>query len=119
VALARALVAEPAILLLDEPFSHLDPPLRRQLRELLAMHLNERHAQGEAPAVLWATHDPEDLAGAGTHVVVLERGRVSQSGQVSELRARPATEWVRAMFQPNVPTGGSFSGECSAPGRSG
>jgi molybdate transport system ATP-binding protein len=85
VALARALVRQPRLLLLDEPLSALDAPtrehLRRELRQLLA--------KLGVPAVL-VTHDRVEALALGDAVVVLDDGRVCQSGPVQEVFARPA-----------------------------
>ena len=70
VALARALAAKPALLLLDEPFAALDASLRARLRsELLALR-----SQFDVPMIL-ITHDPDDVAALGGHVVCIEKGR--------------------------------------------
>ncbi|GAP34983.1 ABC transporter ATP-binding protein [Piscinibacter sakaiensis] len=69
-ALARALVQQPRALLLDEPFSALDPALRRRLRIELDALLHE-----VAIPVVMITHDPEDLAWFGEHTLALEGGR--------------------------------------------
>ncbi|MBS0582474.1 MAG: ATP-binding cassette domain-containing protein [Proteobacteria bacterium] len=72
VALARALAAKPRLLLLDEPFAALDAPLRARLREeLLAVR-----AQFDVPMVV-ITHDPDDVAALGGHVVAMENGRAA------------------------------------------
>lgn len=72
VALARALASQPGLLLLDEPLSALDAPLRRRLREELA-HMLER-----VPVpVLIVTHDPQDVQALAQAVVQLDAGRVS------------------------------------------
>jgi putative thiamine transport system ATP-binding protein len=68
VAVMRALLAEPAALLLDEPFSRLDAALRAQFRRFVFQRLAERHL----PAIL-VTHDAEDAAAAGGPVVQLGR----------------------------------------------
>ncbi|MDO4681217.1 MAG: ABC transporter ATP-binding protein [Lautropia sp.] len=73
-ALARALVAEPRALLLDEPFSALDPDLRQSMRQELA----ELQHRLQVPLIL-ITHDPEDAAVLGQHVVQLREGRVADS----------------------------------------
>lgn len=71
VALARALAAKPRLLLLDEPFAALDAPLRARLRE----ELLAARARSDVPMVV-ITHDPEDVAALGGHVIALESGRV-------------------------------------------
>lgn len=84
--LARALVREPSVTLLDEPFSHLDAPLQREARRLVFMTLAER----ESTSVL-VTHDHEDAQEAGGKVVLLDRGRVVQDGTWEDLYRRPAS----------------------------
>jgi molybdate transport system ATP-binding protein len=71
VALARALAARPQMLLLDEPFAALDAPLRARLRAEL---LSARARFGVPMIVI--THDPDDVAALGGHVVRIERGKV-------------------------------------------
>ncbi|MBS6362153.1 ATP-binding cassette domain-containing protein [Burkholderia sp.] len=71
VALARALVAQPRILLLDEPFAALDGAMRRRMRQELA----ELQARLDIPMML-ITHDPDDVAAFGDQVVPLNDGRV-------------------------------------------
>ena len=71
VALARALVARPDIILLDEPFSALDPALRATLRaELRALQ-----ASPDVPMVL-ISHDPEDVEALAEHVLEIRDGRI-------------------------------------------
>lgn len=71
VALARALVAEPAALLLDEPFAALDPALRVTMR----LELSQWQEQLGVPMIL-ITHDPEDARVLGEHVLYLRDGRI-------------------------------------------
>jgi molybdate transport system permease protein len=87
VALARALVRTSRLLLLDEPFSALDAPLRANLRqEMLAL-------QSEfGAATILVTHDPAEAALLADELLVLEGGRVLQSGSTAEVFARPANE---------------------------
>ncbi|GAB3280200.1 ATP-binding cassette domain-containing protein [Sinomonas notoginsengisoli] len=90
VAIARALAAEPQVLLLDEPFAALDvaaaPALRRLLRRVLA----ERTA-------LVVTHEPLDAHLLAHRVVVLEGGRVAESGRTDELLERPRSRFAAGL----------------------
>jgi molybdate transport system ATP-binding protein len=83
-ALARALVRRPRLLLLDEPLSALDVSTREPLRR----ELRRRLAGAGIPAVL-VTHDPVEALSLADGVVVLDGGRVRQSGPVEDVFARP------------------------------
>ena len=74
VALARALVAQPELLLLDEPFSALDSTLRQRMR----LELSELQTRLDIPMVL-ITHDPDDVAAFGDQVVQISDGRVREN----------------------------------------
>lgn len=87
VALARALVRPSRLLLLDEPFSALDAPLRAHVREEMLELQNEF-----AAATILVTHDPAEAALLADELLVLESGRVLQSGPTAEVFARPANE---------------------------
>jgi len=71
VALARALAPEPQLLLLDEPFAALDPPLRARMREGLMALQAELGLQ-----LLVITHDPADVEALGEHVLEIRAGRI-------------------------------------------
>jgi molybdate transport system ATP-binding protein len=86
VALARALAAEPAALLLDEPFSALDA----HARESLGRTIVDLHRDTGVP-FLHVTHDLGEAVRLGERLVVLEGGRVVQSGVPAEVAAAPAT----------------------------
>jgi putative spermidine/putrescine transport system ATP-binding protein len=102
VALARALAANPAVLLLDEPFSSLDPELRADVREAV-VDLLER---GEGPAVMLVTHDVDEAAGLADRLVVLLRGRVAQVGRPGEILASPKSAAIaRFLGLPNLMRG--------------
>jgi molybdate transport system ATP-binding protein len=74
VALARALVAQPQLLLLDEPFSALDSTLRQRMR----LELSDLQTRLDIPMVL-ITHDPDDVAAFGDQVVQISDGRVREN----------------------------------------
>ncbi len=92
VALARALAADPELLLLDEPLSALDPNAKPRMRRFLAIWL----AETGLPALL-VTHDPADAVEFADELLVLEAGRVSQRGTLDDVAVRPATEFVAAL----------------------
>jgi molybdate transport system ATP-binding protein len=89
VALGRALAIEPTFVLLDEPFSALDLPLRRALRNELQVILKD----WRVPAVL-VTHDFSEAYQLGDQVIIYEAGRVRQAAPRGELLRRPASESV-------------------------
>jgi molybdate transport system ATP-binding protein len=85
VALARALARQPRLLLLDEPLSALDAPTREELRRELRRLLAELHV----PALL-VTHERMEALALGNTVIILNDGKVCQSGPVEEVFAHPA-----------------------------
>jgi len=89
VALARALAVDPALLLLDEPLSALDPQLRGDLRRNLAANLA---AAGCTTVIV--THDQQEALALGTTIAVVREGRVVQAGTPAELWNAPADEFV-------------------------
>ncbi|GAA1866949.1 ABC transporter ATP-binding protein [Pseudonocardia ailaonensis] len=89
IALARALVADPALLLLDEPLSNLDALLRTSLRA----QLREVHRRVGYTGV-YVTHDQVEALGLGDRIAVMEAGRIAQIATPRELFERPASEYV-------------------------
>jgi len=89
VALGRALATDPALLLLDEPLSALDAPLRRVLRDELSTIL-----QDWGTAAVLVTHDVTEAYRLGDRIVVYEAGRVIQAGPRAELLWQPTSESV-------------------------
>ncbi len=84
VALARAIAPRPGIMLMDEPFSGLDPRLRQKMREETLAILHETRA-----TCIVVTHDAEEAMRMGDQVVLLRRGRVVQTGSTLELYRAP------------------------------
>jgi sulfate transport system ATP-binding protein len=88
-ALARALAVEPQVLLLDEPFGALDAKVRKDLRTWLRRLHEEMHV-----TTIFVTHDQEEAMDVAEQLVVMNRGRVEQSGTADELYEHPANEFV-------------------------
>ena len=97
VALARALVTEPRLLLLDEPLAALDIGTRTELRRDLRAHV----ATFGGARVL-VTHELLDAVALADRLVVLEDGRVAQSGPVNEVSARPRSRYVADLVGVNL-----------------
>jgi molybdate/tungstate transport system ATP-binding protein len=89
VALARALVTEPKVLLLDEPLSALDP----ETRERMQRELREIHNRIEL-SIIHVTHDFEEAIALGHRVAVLNDGSIAQIGTPEEFLRRPSSEFV-------------------------
>jgi multiple sugar transport system ATP-binding protein len=94
-ALGRALVRQPKILLLDEPLSHLDAPLRLQLRSEISRLNRELGA-----TMLYVTHDQNEALTLGQRIIVMNNGLMEQIADPKSLRAHPANEFVANFFNP-------------------
>lgn len=89
VALARGLAASRGLLLMDEPFSSLDAPLRSAMRrEFIRLH------RATGSAVVFVTHEREEALALGDHVAVLVSGRLEQIGTPEDIYGRPATPFI-------------------------
>ncbi len=89
VALARALAVKPKVLLLDEPFGALDAKVRKELRRWLRRLHEEVHVTS-----VFVTHDQEEALEVSDRVVIMNQGRVEQSGTPEDVYERPATPFV-------------------------
>ncbi len=105
VALARALATNPRLLLLDEPLAALDVGTRAAVRRDLRQHL----ATFEGMRLI-VTHDPVDAHALADRVVVLEAGRVVQTGTLAEITARPRTRYVADLVGVNLIAGEVIDG---------
>jgi len=94
VAVARALAAEPDVILLDEPFGALDAITRSDLQETF-LHLR----QALHFTALLVTHDLHEAMHLADRVAVMRRGRIEQIGRPEELRDTPASDYVRELLQ--------------------
>jgi molybdate transport system ATP-binding protein len=96
-ALARALVLEPAVLLLDEPLAALDAATRMDVRADLSGYLREFGG-----ATVLVTHDPLDALILADQIIVLEDGRVTQRGTPQEVSRAPRTDYVARLVGQNL-----------------
>ena len=104
-ALARALVTDPDLLLLDEPLAALDAGTRSSVRSLLRRHLADFRG-----AVVLVTHDPVDAMVLADRVVVLEEGHVIQTGTPGDIARRPASAYVAQLVGINMLRGDAAAG---------
>ena len=88
-ALARALAVQPQVLLLDEPFGALDAKVRKDLRTWLRRLHDDMHV-----TTIFVTHDQEEAMDVAGQLVVMNEGRVEQSGTAEQLYEQPANEFV-------------------------
>jgi osmoprotectant transport system ATP-binding protein len=110
VGLARALAGEPEIVLMDEPFSALDPLTKDQLIEDVA------HLRAELGfAAVMVTHDFSEALRFADRIAVMQAGRVIQAGTARELIARPADAAVEALLEAPRRTAESVSAAFASP----
>ncbi|SDN54121.1 osmoprotectant transport system ATP-binding protein [Methylobacterium phyllostachyos] len=93
IGVARALAAEPPVLLMDEPFGALDPIIRGQAQaDLLAIQ------RRTGTTVVLVTHDMDEALHLGDRIAVMDRGRLVQEAAPAALIGAPATDFVRALL---------------------
>lgn len=94
VGLARALASEQEILLMDEPFSALDPLIRRDMQKLFL------DIQGEVQkTVIFVTHDLDEALTLGHRAAVMKDGEIVQLGTAEDILSQPATDYVKLLVQ--------------------
>ena len=101
VSLARALILEPRVLLLDEPLASLDPLLKQQLTRDFASILRDAGV-----TVVYVTHDQDEAMVVCDRVVVMKDGRIVSDGTVSEVMDLPTDGWVASFLGAEVPLRG-------------
>ncbi len=94
VGLARALASDPEVLLMDEPFSSLDPLIRRDLQDQFAALSRQL-----GKTTLFVTHDMEEAIRIGSRVAIMKDGRVVQVGTPAEIVTQPVDDYVRSFVQ--------------------
>jgi sulfate transport system ATP-binding protein len=102
-ALARALAVQPKVLLLDEPFGALDAQVRGELREWLRRLHEEIHV-----TTIFVTHDQEEAMEVAEQIVVMNAGKIEQTGSPRELYETPSNEFVMSFIGPVNRIGDAF-----------
>jgi sulfate transport system ATP-binding protein len=97
IALARALAIEPRLLLLDEPFGALDAKVRKELRRWLRDLHSEMHVTS-----IFVTHDQEEAMEVADRVVVMDKGRIEQSGTPQQVYDEPQTAFVHEFIGESI-----------------
>lgn len=94
VGIARALANDPDILLMDEPFSGLDPLIRRQMQDEFISLQSEMHK-----TILFVTHDLDEALKLGDHIAIMKDGEIVQVGAPEEVITSPSDDYVKAFVQ--------------------
>jgi ABC-type sulfate/molybdate transport systems ATPase subunit len=93
VALARVLALEPKVLLLDEPFSHIDNFRKNSLRRKLFGYLKEKQI-----TTIFATHDSSDVLSFADEVLVLKEGEIIEEGNPKHIYNNPKNKYIASLF---------------------
>ena len=93
VGVARAIAAEPPVLLMDEPFGAVDAIVRRTLQDEIQRIAGALHA-----TILFVTHDVDEALRLADRIVVMREGRIEQQGTAEEILHAPATPYVSQLF---------------------
>jgi len=94
VGIARALANDPDILLMDEPFSGLDPLIRRQMQDEFISIQSELHK-----TILFVTHDLDEALKLGDNIAIMKDGEIVQIGKPEEVITSPSDDYVRSFVQ--------------------
>lgn len=93
VGIVRALAADPGVILMDEPFSALDPISRTQLQDLILRLQSKLHK-----TIVFVTHDMQEAVKVGDRIAVMHNGVILQVGTPAEIRQHPAAAFVADFF---------------------
>ncbi len=94
VGLARALATNPKILLMDEPFSALDPLIKREMQNVLQDLQKDLHK-----TVVFITHDLDEALRLGNRIAIMKDGELIQVGTPDEITNSPANDYVREFVE--------------------
>lgn len=110
VGLARAVATEGNILLMDEPFSALDPLIKVQMQDELM-----RIQQELGRTILFITHDLDEAMRIGDHIAIMDAGEIVQVGNPEDILVNPKTEYVAKFVEQADPTGVITAGTVALP----
>ena len=110
VGLARALATEAEVLLMDEPFSALDPLIKVDMQQELTRIQRELQR-----TILFITHDLDEAMRIGDHIAIMEEGRIVQIGSPEQILVNPRTEYVAKFVEHADPTGVITAGTIALP----
>lgn len=96
VGILRAIIAQPKILLMDEPFSALDPISRKSL-QLLTKSLHKEFNM----TIVFVTHDMSEALDIADRICVMKEGEILQIASPKDIRENPANEYVKSLFEDN------------------
>jgi len=93
-AIARVLAQNSKILLLDEPFSNLDPILKKELKkELVTLQKKMKLT------IVYITHNPSEIFDIADKIVILKEGRILQEGKPNEVLKKPKNDFVKKFLE--------------------
>lgn len=110
VGLARALATDAGVLLMDEPFSALDPLIKVNMQQEL-----KKIQRQLGRTILFITHDLDEAMRIGDHIAIMEEGQVVQLGTPEEILVNPSTEYVARFVEHADPTGVITAGTIAQP----
>ena len=99
VGLARALTLEPEILLMDEPFSGLDPLIRREMQEELLSLKESLHSEQSQTTIVFITHDLDEALKVGDRIAIMHGGQVIQLDTPDQIVLNPSTDYVASFTE--------------------
>ena len=94
VGIIRSLIGRPKVLLMDEPFSALDPLSRKQLQDLIKKIHQEFNL-----TVVFVTHDMVEASYLGTRLCIMDKGQIIQIDTAEKIHRHPKNEFVRRLFE--------------------
>jgi glycine betaine/proline transport system ATP-binding protein len=94
VGIARALVMDTPVLLMDEPFSGLDPLIRREMQDELIRLQEEMHK-----TIFFVTHDLNEAIRLGDRIAIMKEGDIVQTGKIHDIVKNPADDYVKRFVQ--------------------